>query len=232
MRIPVRSRSAAARPWCGRHDGQVPQPPTTSREIAARYDAFAHRYAALDRLEPVTGLRWLRRRHLAGARGDVLVIAAGTGMDLRALAHVTRPVLTDISPGMLAVAARRATTARRDVACLVMDAQALALRGGSFDTVVSTLSLCTFPDPVAALREMARVCRPDGRVLLLDHGLSHLPWLARYQRRRDPAHARRLGCHVNRDPVALTVTAGLRPVRVRRVLLGTHYLIEASPPPD
>jgi ubiquinone/menaquinone biosynthesis C-methylase UbiE len=203
--------------------------PTTSREIAGRYDAYARRYAALDRLEPVTGLRWLRRRHLAAARGEVALIAAGTGMDLRALPHVARVVMTDISPGMLAVAARRAAELGRGVACVVMDAQSLALRSGSFDTVVSTLSLCTFPDPMAALREMGRVCRPDGRVLLLDHGLSHLGWLARYQRRRDAAHARSLGCHVNRDPLALAVTAGLRPVRVRRVLLGTHYLIEATP---
>jgi ubiquinone/menaquinone biosynthesis C-methylase UbiE len=203
--------------------------PTTGPEIAGRYDAFARRYARLDRLEPLTGLRRLRRRHLAAARGDVVVIAAGTGMDLRALPHVARVVLTDISPGMLAVAAERAAAAGREVSCAVMDAQVLALPDASFDTVVSTLSLCTFPDPVAALREMRRVCRPDGRVLLLDHGLSDRRWLARYQQRRDAAHSRSLGCHVNRDPVALVSAAGLHPVRVRRVLLGTHYLIEATP---
>lgn len=203
--------------------------PTTGPEIGRRYDAFARRYALLDRLEPLTGLRQLRRRHLAAARGEVLVIAAGTGLDLRALPSGSRVILTDISPGMLAVAGQRAAEAGRDVSCAVMDAQMLALPDAAFDTVVSSLALCTFPDPVAALREMQRVCRPDGRVLLLDHGLSHLRWLARFQQRRDAAHSRSLGCHINRDPLALVRAAGLHPVRVRRVLLGTHYLIEASP---
>jgi ubiquinone/menaquinone biosynthesis C-methylase UbiE len=206
-----------------------PNPPVTAREIAGRYDSYARRYAALDRLEPVTGLRRLRRRLLAAARGEVLLVAAGTGMDLRVLPPVPRILLTDISPAMLDVAARRAAAAGRPVACAVTDAQSLGLRDASFDTVVSTLSLCTVPDPVAALREMARVCRPDGLLLLLEHGLSDRGWLARYQRRRDPAHARSLGCHVNRDPLGLSATAGFDLIRVRRVLLGTHYLIEARP---
>jgi ubiquinone/menaquinone biosynthesis C-methylase UbiE len=203
--------------------------PTSAREIAGRYDAFARSYALLDRLEPVTGLRRLRRRLLAAARGEVLLVAAGTGMDLRVLPLVRRILLTDISPGMLAVAAERAARSGRPVASAVMDAESLALRTGSFDTVVSSLSLCTIPDPVAALREMKRVCRPDGVLLLLEHGLSHHRWLANYQRRRDPAHALSLGCHVNRDPLSLSAAAGLRATQVRRALFGTHYLIEANP---
>ena len=54
-----------------------------------------------------------------------------------------------------------------------MDAEHLAFKDGSFDTVVSTLGTCTFPDPVEALREMRRVCRPGGTVLLLEHGRSN-----------------------------------------------------------
>lgn len=108
-----------------------------------------------------------------------------------------------------------------------MDAARLAVRDAAFDTVVSSLAVCTFPDPVSALRDTARVCRPDGRLLLLEHGLSDRAWLAHRQRRRDAAHARTLGCHVNRDPLARE--AGLRVQQVRRVLFGTHYLIEALP---
>jgi hypothetical protein len=65
-------------------------------------------------------------------------------------------------------------------------------------------------------------------VLLLDHGLSDRRWFARYQRRRDAAHARSLGCHVTRQPDRLVASAGLQAVRVRRLRLGTIYLIEAS----
>jgi ubiquinone/menaquinone biosynthesis C-methylase UbiE len=206
-----------------------PAAPTTTGEIAGRYDDFSRKYALLDRLEPLTGLAWLRRRHLATARGRVLVVAAGTGMDLRALSGADRVVATDVSRNMLAVAAGRAGRDRRDAEFAVMDAQALALRDGSFDSVVATLSLCTFPDPVAALREMARVCRPDGRVLLLDHGLSNRRWLARFQHRRDAAHSRPLGCHVVRQPDQLVPAAGMEITRMRRVIFGTFYLIDARP---
>jgi ubiquinone/menaquinone biosynthesis C-methylase UbiE len=209
-----------------------PEVPRTAREIAGRYDAFARRYALLDRLEPLTGLRGLRRRHLRAARGEVLVVAAGTGMDLRYLWHARRLVATDISPGMLAIAAGRVAGSGREAALCVMDAQGLAVRDASFDTVVSSLSLCTIPDPVAALREMVRVCRPDGQVLLLEHGLSDRRWLARRQRRRDPVRARNLGCHINREPHQLAIAAGLRLTQLRRVLFGTHYLITAAPPPQ
>jgi ubiquinone/menaquinone biosynthesis C-methylase UbiE len=205
--------------------------PATTGEIAQRYDAYSRRYALQDLLEPVTGLRWLRSRHLAAARGRVLVVAAGTGMDLPALTSARRVVATDISPGMLAVAARRAGRARRGpvVSFALMDATELAMRAGTFDTVVATGSLCTFLEPVEALREMARVCRRDGRVLLLDHGLSDRPWLARRQHRRDARHSRSLGCHLTRQPPLLAATAGLEVVRVRRRVFGTFYQVEAAP---
>jgi ubiquinone/menaquinone biosynthesis C-methylase UbiE len=216
-----------------RQNGPVPtrlSTPTTTGDIATRYDAFARRYALLDLLDPVTGLRRLRRGLLRCAHGTVLVVAAGTGMDLRALPTVDRIVATDVSRGMVDVAAGRAARRRREVTFALMDAQAMALRPQSFDTVVATLSMCTFPDPVAALREMARVCRPDGRVLLLDHGLSDRRWLARRQQRRDSAHARALGCHITRRPDEMVAAAGLQLIRIRRRVFGTFYLIEAAPP--
>jgi ubiquinone/menaquinone biosynthesis C-methylase UbiE len=217
-----------------RQNGPVParpSTPTTTGDIATRYDAFARRYALLDLLDPVTGLRRLRRGLLRSAHGTVLVVAVGTGVDLRALPAVDRILATDVSRGMVDIAAGRVTRRRhREVAFALMDAQALALRPGSFDTVVATLSMCTFPDPVAALREMARVCRPGGRVLLLDHGMSDRRWLAHRQQRRDSAHARALGCHLDRRPDELVAAAGLETIRIRRKVFGTFYLIEAAPP--
>jgi ubiquinone/menaquinone biosynthesis C-methylase UbiE len=110
-----------------------------------------------------------------------------------------------------------------------MDAEALGFPDRAFDTVVSTLSTCTFPNPVHALREMSRVCRLDGAVLLIEHGRSNREWLARRQDRGADAHERRFGCRWNREPLELVREAGLAIVRADRRFAGIFHAIEARP---
>src|ERR1700682_6499521 len=112
--------------------------------------------------------RRLRSRLLKSSVGRVLEVAAGSGLNLAHYPGSLDITAIDLSPRMLLKARHRG--ARK---AAVMDAQHLAFRDGSFDTVVSTLGTCTFPDPVRALREMRRVCRPGGRILLLEHGRSN-----------------------------------------------------------
>jgi ubiquinone/menaquinone biosynthesis C-methylase UbiE len=111
------------------------------------------------------------------------------------------------------------------------DAQTLPFRDKSFDTVVSSLSTCTFPDPVAALKEMARVCRPTGKILLLEHGRSDRERLGCWQDRHADQFAKPLGCNWNREPLELTKDAGLKVVRGRRTFFGIFHQIEAVPGP-
>jgi ubiquinone/menaquinone biosynthesis C-methylase UbiE len=102
----------------------------------------------------------------------------------------------DLSPNMLEVARANANKHTLTVNLVVMDAEHLEFPDGSFDTVVSTLSTCTFPDPVKVLQEMKRVCRPNGLILLLEHGHSNLPRLADFQDRNEYKHFREhAGCH-------------------------------------
>ena len=108
-------------------------------------------------------------------------------------------------------------------------AEALDFPDRSFDTVVSSLSLCTFPDPVAAVREMARVCQPGGRILLLEHGRSDHEWLGRWMDRRADRHAKRVGCCWNRHPLDIVQQAGLTLVNAKRSFLGIMHQIEARP---
>ncbi|NIN33964.1 MAG: methyltransferase domain-containing protein, partial [Gammaproteobacteria bacterium] len=91
----------------------------------------------------------------------------------------------------------------------VMDAESLTFADNSFDTVVSALSTCTFPDPIAALREMNRVCKPTGQILLVEHGRSSLRPLAHYQDRNAHAHYEKsAGCRWNQEPDQLVMAAG------------------------
>lgn len=198
-------------------------------EIRQKYDAIAGRYDLLEGIPELLGLRRLRRRLLSRARGEVLEVAVGTGKNLPHYPPGCRVTGVDISPGMLAVARRRARALGREVELHVMEATRLAFPDRHFDTVVSTLSTCTFPDPVAALREMGRVCRAGGRVLLLEHGRSDRRWLGAWQDRTAEGHARALACHWNRRPDRLVAEAGLRVYRLQRHFFGIFYQIEAGP---
>jgi ubiquinone/menaquinone biosynthesis C-methylase UbiE len=139
-----------------------------------------------------------------------------------------RIIAVDVSREMLNVARRRAAKLSMDVSFSLADAAALPFSDKSFDTVVSSLTTCTFPNPVAALQEIARVCRTDGRVLLLEHGRSDREWLGRWQDSLADRFVNQLGCHWNREPIKLVREASLKVTKARRVFFGVFHQIEAE----
>jgi ubiquinone/menaquinone biosynthesis C-methylase UbiE len=197
-------------------------------EIATKYDAFARFYDWAELAPELLGLGRLRRKLVRGATGNVLEVAVGTGKNL---VHYPRDVhLTgiDLSQGMMGKASKRAERIGLAARFEVMDVTHLGFADESFDTVVDTMSLCTFPNPVAALKELGRVCRTSGRVLLLEHGRSDRRWLGAFQDRRAPKHAEPLGCHWNREPLSLVEQSGLRVVHAERHFFGVFHLIQAT----
>jgi ubiquinone/menaquinone biosynthesis C-methylase UbiE len=103
------------------------------------------------------------------ASGDVLEVAIGTGLNLAHYPDGARLTGVEWSPAMLDIARGRARDIGRTVDLRLGDAQALAFPDASFDAVVCTFSLCAIPDDGQAVREMVRVLRPDGLLLLVDH---------------------------------------------------------------
>jgi ubiquinone/menaquinone biosynthesis C-methylase UbiE len=153
----------------------------------------------------------LRRRTLAPARGRVLEVGVGTGLNLALYpAAVDEVVGIDPNPGMLALAAKQAAAAPMPVELAPGRAESLPFPDASFDTVVSTLTLCSVESPAAALAEVHRVLAPGGRFLFLEHGLADRPRVARWQRRLTPFQ-RRVGdgCHLDRDMRALVAASPL-----------------------
>jgi ubiquinone/menaquinone biosynthesis C-methylase UbiE len=131
---------------------------------------------------------------------------------------------------MLEIARENAIKHGLNVSLAVMDAEHLEFPDGNFDTLVSTLSTCTFPDPVKALQEMNRVCRPNGLILLLEHGHSSVPWLANIQDRNEYQHYQdHAGCRWNQDPLDLLQSAGIKVLKSKRNILGMFHSIEAAP---
>lgn len=214
-------------------------PTTESRDPAARRpmsiaeirDSYADCAPWIDRFD------WLDRR-LTGryrrdafedAEGRVLDVACGTGTNFEYLPESVDLVGIDISPEMLEKARDRLDRLAIDGTLREMDAQNLAFDDDSFDTVISSLSTCTFPDPVAALEEMDRVCRPDGRILLFEHGRSDVGPIARFQDWRADSHYAHAGCRWNQEPLELLVEAELPVQEVRTRALGIITLVEARP---
>lgn len=148
--------------------------------------------------------RWLASQ----ARGDALEVGIGTA---RTLAHYPADVrLTgiELSPVMLAAARATAEALGRDVTLRLGDAMAIDAADGSFDTVVFCLVLCTVPDDRRALLEAARVLRPGGRLLAVEHVRSSNAVVRFVERLWDPIAFRRYGDHVLRDPVDHLASAG------------------------
>lgn len=201
------------------------------RELAEKYRRLAPRYDLRRLVFDGLGLGKLRRRLASRAGGRTLEVAVGTGGNLPHYRRDAEITGVDLSPEMLSRAKNRSVRIGRKTAFARMSTEKLAFPDASFDTVIDSLALCTYADPVAALREMRRVCRPGGRILLLEHGRSHKPRLGRWQDRRD-ARKGEPGCRWSRDPVRLVRRAGLHPASVERRLLGVFQLIEARPPRD
>ncbi len=192
---------------------------TWGRMFAAGYDRFL---AGTER----AGLGRRRRELLAAAGGRVLELGAGTGHNLEHYPDaVTELVLTEPDEFMARRLRRRAGAATRPVEVIEVAAERLPFEDASFDTVALTLVLCTIPDPAAALAEAARVLRPGGRLLFLEHVRSPDPRVARWQDRLErPWRFVGDGCHCNRDTLAAIEAT---PLTVERV---EHGELPKSPP--
>jgi ubiquinone/menaquinone biosynthesis C-methylase UbiE len=170
------------------------------RVLAVLYDPFLW-------LGEVFGMRRRRRELVAAAHGRVLEIGCGTGLNIKHYTDaVDELILTEPEPGM-----RRKLQRRLGRGARVLDAPAerLPVADASVDTVVSTLVLCTVPDADPALREIARVLRPGGQLLFIEHVRSASRLLGWYQDRMLlPWRGFAGGCVCNRPTVDLMKASG------------------------
>jgi len=153
-----------------------------------------------------------RQRTIETARGLVLEVGVGSGLNLPLYGSaVTRVVGLDPSPELLRLASNRTADAVVPVSLLRGSAEHVPFRDAVFDAIVITWTLCSIPNPIAALTEMRRVLRPGGRLIFVEHGLSPEIRTARWQHRLTP-YWRRIsgGCHLDRKMEELIRAAGFQ----------------------
>lgn len=164
------------------------------------------------------------------ATGQVLEIAVGTARNLSHYPNGVRLTGIDVSPAMLALGRRRAADLSRAVDLRLGDAQALQFPDASFDTIVSTLSLCSIPDDARAVSEARRVLRHGGRFLLLEHVRSPYPIIRILQCIIEPLFRWLGGDHLLREPLDRLRAEGFEVERVERSKWGIVERVRARKP--
>jgi ubiquinone/menaquinone biosynthesis C-methylase UbiE len=166
-------------------------------------------------------LREERRLCLEGVTGGVLEIGFGTGLNLPHYPRsVTKLVGVDPSAVSARLARKRIAASPFPVEVVGLSAEKIPVADASFDSVVSTFTMCTVPDVAGALLEMRRALAPGGRLYFVEHGLAEDPGLARWQERLNPVQRRVFGgCQLNRPIRTLIEQAGFEIERLENSYL-------------
>jgi ubiquinone/menaquinone biosynthesis C-methylase UbiE len=161
--------------------------------------------------------------------GHCLMVAAGTGADFQFFPPGRTITAIDISPGMIERARNRADGYRGSLSLEVMDAQALEFADATFDTVVTSCTFCSVPDPLRGLRELYRCLKPGGQLLMFEHVRSRLGPIAVLQDVMTLITSR-IGPDMNRDTVSNVLRAGFEVCREQNVYLDVVKAIAARRP--
>eukprot|EP01060_Flectonema_neradi_P007475 TRINITY_DN15217_c0_g1_i1.p1 TRINITY_DN15217_c0_g1~~TRINITY_DN15217_c0_g1_i1.p1 ORF type:complete len:272 (+),score=38.45 TRINITY_DN15217_c0_g1_i1:23-838(+) len=199
----------------------------TFNTIAKTYDDQIH---SDERSMGLLILRWLLMRN---ASGEVLEMGAGTGRNIKYLQkHGSVVTYCDQSENMLSVLEDKLTKAGTPTAAYRLkkaDASELPFSDNAYDTVVETFGLCSYEDPIKVLKELQRVCKPDGHILLLEHGTGHYSWINDWLSSRAVKHAKQFGCIWNKPIDLFVKESGLDVIISRRYHFGTTYYYIARP---
>ena len=142
-----------------------------------------------------------RQEILADVKGEVLEIGFGTGLNLSYYPDsIDKLVAIDANPGVHKIAQKRVQTSQITVDCRVLNGEKLPMADNTFDSVVSTWTLCSIAKVEQALEEVYRVLKPGGKFFFIEHGLSQEPQVQKWQNRLTPIQKVIAdGCHLNRN---------------------------------
>jgi len=196
--------------------------------IKKRYDRIAPYYEVMEAmLEGLFFKRWRQRLWQKVDGYHILEVGVGTGKNFEFYPKNARITAIDFSPEMLKQATQKKTVKNVAVELDLMDVQSLYFADNSFDTVIATFVFCSVPMPLKGLKELHRVCKPGGQVLLLEHVLSSHRLLAGLMQRINPLIVKLVGANINRNTVKHVKSCGFQWLTIDQLSNDIIKLMEA-----
>ncbi len=193
-----------------------------------RYNRVAPFYDFMEGL--VERSRYSKWRELLWSKiegNKILEVGVGTGKNFPSYPSDAEIIAIDFSEKMLDRGAEKARKRGMKIVLQQMDVQNLSFEDNTFDTIVATFVFCSVPDPTKGLKEIGRVCKPGGKVLLLEHVLSANRILAFLMNLANSVVVRAMGPNINRKTVENVANSGLNVEKVTDLAAGIFKLIEA-----
>jgi phosphatidylethanolamine/phosphatidyl-N-methylethanolamine N-methyltransferase len=188
---------------------------TDSAAIKKRYDRIAPYFEGIEAVMEGLFFRNWRKKLWDKVEGHhILEVGVGTGKNFDYYPQQTRITAIDFSAQMLKQAKRKKERKKIAVDLDLMDVQSLAYASNSFDTVIASFVFCSVPLPSKGLKELYRVCKPGGQILLLEHVVSSNPLIARAMNFLNPFVVAMVGANINRNTVKTVRSCGFSSVRV------------------
>lgn len=177
-------------------------------KIRKRYDRVSKVYDLLEQPMEVMSLKKWRLEVTKDLKGKVLEVGVGTGKNIPYYPDNLDITAIDFSGKMLTKAKEKAKKFNKKVEIIQMDAQIMDFPDNTFDTVFTTCVFCSVPDPVKGLKEIRRVCKPDGKIIMIEHVRSEGKVLGLIMDIFNPITVNLYGANINRRTVENVEKAG------------------------
>lgn len=182
--------------------------------IKRRYNRTSRFYDIMEAPMEAMSLKSWRLEVMKELRGKVLEVGVGTGKNMPYYPDDVDITAIDFSEKMLEKAKQKLALYNRHAKLLVMDAQNMDFDDNTFDMVFTTCVFCSVPDPVRGLQEIRRVCKPDGKIIMIEHVRSEGKVLGVIMDMLNPLIVNTYGANINRKTVENVSTAGFTKVEV------------------
>ncbi len=194
-------------------------------KLVRKFDKQSEIYEV--RRKRLTEKQW-RQKLIASATGRILEVAVGAGANFPYYPAGVELTAADFSAGMLDKARAAASDYGLRPTFIHADVESLDFASNSFDTIVSTLSFCGYDDPLRVMDLFNRWCQPEGRILMMEHGISSNQIVGLMQKGINPIFRRVVGCNLDRDIVGI-VQSKLNIAKMEHHMIGAVHLIWAKP---
>ncbi|MBC9826173.1 class I SAM-dependent methyltransferase [Carnobacterium inhibens] len=186
-----------------------------TKKIKNRYNRISKIYDVLEKpMEVMTMNKWRERliKNIEGTK--ILEVGVGTGKNLLLYPNKLEITGIDFSENMLAKSKAK-IKGKENIRLIEMDAQKMSFADNTFDTIVTSCVFCSVPDPVEGLKEMRRVCKPDGKIIMLEHMRSHNNMIGKFMDVMNFIPLHTWGANINRETIENILKAGFKEEEIK-----------------